>query len=209
LAAILDHFRPKIPVILQDTAGEPVRLSAIKSALDYEIVHPRLSEVEGRPGWLATAPGRQVAIFKLEQIPSSNALLQAVPMDELASAAVIPADQYPAPDNAHAAVFYLKPGRYEVRIEDDEGRRTLGTLTVGGGLCDADFSFVGKSGWKHNNLKVHEKCDVLPSGTARVFTRLQRRDRFGLARHWLAARMGIRTQKSAGADYSHEPSSAA
>jgi hypothetical protein len=51
-------------------------------------------------------------------------------MDELASAGVIPADQYPAPDNARAALFYLKPGRYEVRLEGEEGRRTLGTLTV-------------------------------------------------------------------------------
>lgn len=130
LAAILDQFRPKTPIILRDPAGEPVRLSAIKSALDFEVLHPRLSEVDGRPGWLATAPGRLATSFKLDGIPATNALLQAVPLEEAASAAVIPADQYPAPVNAHAAVFYLKPGRYEVRLEDEEGRRTLGALTV-------------------------------------------------------------------------------
>ncbi len=130
LAAILDRFRPKGPIVLRDSAGEPVRLSILKSALDYEVIHPRLSEVEGRPGWLAAAPGRQAAHFKLAEIPSPNALLQAVPLAEAVSPAVIPSDQYPAPRNALEAVFFLKPGGYEVRLEDEGGRQTLGRLTV-------------------------------------------------------------------------------
>ncbi|MDR3525758.1 MAG: hypothetical protein P4L57_00660 [Rhizomicrobium sp.] len=130
LAAILDQFRPKLPIILRDAAGEAVRLSVAKPALDFEVLHPRLSEVDGRPGWLAAAPGRQAAHYKLDEMPPPNALLQAVPQDETVSAAVVPADQYPAPLNAREAVFYLKPGSYEVRVEDEYDRRTIGKLAV-------------------------------------------------------------------------------
>ncbi len=130
LAAILDHFRPKIPIILRDAAGQPVCLSIAKPALDFEVLHPRLSEVDGRPSWLAAAPGRQAAPFKLEEIPAANALLQAVPQAEAANPAVIPADQYPAPLNAQEAMFYLRPGNYDIRIEDENNRHTIGKLTV-------------------------------------------------------------------------------
>jgi hypothetical protein len=107
-----------------------VSLSITKGALDYEVIHPRISEVNGRPGWLATAPGRRPATFKLAEIPSPNVLLQAVPQEEVASPAIIPADQYSAPANASEAVFYLKQGHYEVRIEDENGRRKIGELSV-------------------------------------------------------------------------------
>lgn len=130
LAAILDQFRPEKPVILRDKSGEAVRLSTAKTALDFEVIHPRLNEVQGRPGWLASAPGRKEARFKLADIPVENALLQAVPAEETANPAAIPSDQYPAPVNAREAVFFLKPGRYEVRVENEEERHVLGTLSV-------------------------------------------------------------------------------
>lgn len=130
LAAILDQFRPEKPIILKNSDGEPVRLSTAKTALDFEVIHPRLNEVQGRPGWLASAPGRKEAHFKLTDIPAEKALLQAVPVEEAANPAAIPSDQYPAPLNAREAVFFLKPGRYELRLENEEERQVLGTLSV-------------------------------------------------------------------------------
>ncbi|GAA0550351.1 hypothetical protein FHS83_001234 [Rhizomicrobium palustre] len=130
LAAILDQFHPTEPVILRDSAGEAVRLSIAKKAIDFEVIHPRLADVSGRPGWLATAPGRKEARYKLTEIPPEGALLQAVPASEAANPAVIPSDQYPASLNAHEAIFFLKPGTYEVRVENEEGRHRLGALTV-------------------------------------------------------------------------------
>jgi len=130
LTTILDQFRPKTPILLRDAAGAPIILSITKNALDYEVIHPRLSEVGDRPGWLATAPGRHAAPFKLTEIPAANTLLQAVPVTEAANAAAIPADQYPAALNAREAMFYLKPGLYEVRIESETERHTIGQIRV-------------------------------------------------------------------------------
>lgn len=130
LAAILDHFRPTAPMLLTSKTGEPLCLSTEKKALDFEVIHPRLNDVSGRPGWLASAPGRKEARFKLVEIAPSGSLLQAIPAGEANTTAAIPSDQYPAPDNAREAVFFLKPGEYAVMLEDDEAKRPLGTLTV-------------------------------------------------------------------------------
>lgn len=130
LAAILDHFRPTAPIILRDAAGEALRLSIDKKALDFEVIHPRLNDVAGRPGWLATAPDRKESHFKLNEIPPDDALLQAIPAAEANNAAAIPADQYPAPANAREAVFFLKPGAYAVFVEEEDGKRPLGPLSV-------------------------------------------------------------------------------
>ena len=32
--------------------------------------------------------------------------------------------------NAREAVFFLKPGAYEIRLESEEGRKTLGSLKL-------------------------------------------------------------------------------
>lgn len=130
LTALLDRFRPAKPVILRDGRGEAVRLSVPKPALDFEVLHPRLNEVSGRPGWLAAAPGRKEVRFKLTEVPPEGALLQAVPVGEKAAPGVIPADQYPAPLNSHEAVFFLKPGAYEIRLEEEEFRIPLGSVKV-------------------------------------------------------------------------------
>lgn len=128
LQAILDHFRPTAPIILRHKNGEALRLTASSKALDFEVIHHRANDVNGRPGWLASAPGRKETHFKLAEVPLEGALLQAVPVLEKQAPGAIPADQYPAPENAREAIFYLKPGDYEVRLETDEARIPLGTI---------------------------------------------------------------------------------
>jgi hypothetical protein len=130
LQALLDHFRPASAIILRHKSGEPLRLTALNKALDFEVIHHRASEVNGRPGWLAAATGRKEVHFKLAEVPLEGALLQAIPALEKQAPGVIPADQYPAPENVREANFYLKPGDYEVRLETDEARIPLGTVKV-------------------------------------------------------------------------------
>lgn len=130
LAALLDQFRPSTPVILRDHAGAPLIFSASRKALDFEVIHPRLNDVSGRPGWLAAAPGRKESRFKLNEIAPAGALLRAVPQAEAVLPGAVPADQYPALAEAREAVFFLKPGTYEIQIEEEDGKRELGPLTV-------------------------------------------------------------------------------
>jgi hypothetical protein len=43
---------------------------------------------------------------------------------------VIPADQYLLPQGAREAVFYLRPGRYRVRLETTAGFTPVGEVTA-------------------------------------------------------------------------------
>lgn len=128
--AIVERFEPSRPlaVFRPDGAALTGRFSG---AVDIAVYHPRPTEIEGRPRWLATAAGRRRSAFGLSETAPVGGLLQAVPRAEIMrSPAVIPADQYLVKTEAKQAVFFLRPGAYEVRIETDAGRRTLGSLTV-------------------------------------------------------------------------------
>ena len=82
------------------------------------------------PGWLAEAPHRRQTWFDLKQPLPAGALIQAVPEADAQAGNVVPSDQYLPSSDARRACFFLKPGRYEVRLETDEGRRPLGRLSV-------------------------------------------------------------------------------
>ena len=124
----LDRFSPTVPVVITGGYGEPAFYS--REQVDFVVVHPRLSKVDGRPGWLAGMPDRRRTLYALQEAVAAYALIQAIPIREAAAPNVIPADQYPVPAGTRDVVFFLKPGKYEVRIETDAGRRVLGNLTV-------------------------------------------------------------------------------
>ncbi|GAA0582101.1 hypothetical protein [Rhizomicrobium electricum] len=127
LKAVLDTFAFTAPAILFDKHDRPFNPS-LANTVDVEVIHPRLAAVDGRPGWLAT--GRKRAPFALSALVGPHDLIQAVPAEEAAAPNVVPADQYPLLPGAREAVFFLHEGRYEVRLETDDGRRVLGELKV-------------------------------------------------------------------------------
>lgn len=96
---------------------------------DLLVFHPNLADVHGRPGWLAADPGRRLAVFDLPRpVAEAPALAQAVPAAD--SDPAIPADQHLLSRGARSAQFYLRPGRYRVRLETLKGIQTLGQITV-------------------------------------------------------------------------------
>lgn len=128
--AVVAYFAPtrSLAVFQPDGAALTGRFPG---AVDIAVYHPRPSEVEGRPRWLATAAGRHRAAFALGAPAPVGSLLQAVPAADVPrTTRVIPADQYLVKTTTSTAVFFLRPGAYEVRIETDAGRRVLGSLTV-------------------------------------------------------------------------------
>jgi hypothetical protein len=130
VAGVLDRFKPQRPIAVFDRQGAPVDASAEPGALDISVFHPRLAPVSGRPGWLAVAPGRRAAAWRMAPPLAGEALLQAVPQAEATAQNVIPADQFMLTPGRQTATFFLRPGRYEVRVETVVGRRRVGSLSV-------------------------------------------------------------------------------
>lgn len=128
VTAVLAHFKPTEPIIVRAPDGASMALGPFTGAVDLTVFHPRLEDVEGRPGWLATAPDRARQVFALPAAGPGDRLLQAVPLAEASAPNVIPSDQYMAKPGAREAVFFLRPGRYEIRLETDAGRQVLRTL---------------------------------------------------------------------------------
>lgn len=128
--AIIERFEPSRPLAVFRPDGGALT-GRFPGAVDIAVYHPRPSEVDGRPRWLATAAGRRRSTFVLSEAAPVGGLLQAVPKVEArGSAAVVPADQYLVKTEAKQAVFFLRPGAYDVRVETDAGRKALGSLTV-------------------------------------------------------------------------------
>jgi hypothetical protein len=127
LQTILDTAAPTAPVILFDQHDRPFNPS-MAGMVDVEVIHPRLPPIDGRPGWLAV--GRKRAAFVLSVLVGPHDLIQAVPADEASAPNVVPSDQYPLLPGAREAVFFLSAGRYEIRLETDDGRSVLGELKV-------------------------------------------------------------------------------
>ena len=131
VAAALARLHPAGPVALVRGDGAPF-YTRDPRAYDVFIVHPHLPPVDGRPGWLASAPARRPASAPLPAGLPAGALVQAVPRDEAVRAVnVIPSDQYPLPGaGVRRTSFFLRPGGYLVRVETLEGRREVGRLDV-------------------------------------------------------------------------------
>lgn len=131
VTAVLAHFNPVAPIIVRRPDGASLALGSYDGTVDLTVFHPRSAEVEGRPGWLTIAPDRRRTAFMLAEPAPAGALLQAVPDAEARAAPnVVPADQYPLKSATSKAIFFLRPGAYEVRLETDAGRRVLGALRV-------------------------------------------------------------------------------
>lgn len=129
VTAVLGHFKPTEPILVRAPDGGSLAFVTFRGAVDLTVFHPRLQDdPDGRPAWLA-GDGRRRAAFALPRQVPAGALLQAVPRAEALTAPnVVPADQYMARPGAREAVFFLRPGRYEIRMETDAERRILGTL---------------------------------------------------------------------------------
>lgn len=124
--AILNRFRPTVPIIVEDGTGV---LGARSHTADLAVFHPNLPDVSGRPGWLAADPKRRLARATIPaDLQKGLVLVQALHASDPEVA--VPADQYLAPYGAREAVFFLRPGRYRVRLETETGFRQLGRLTV-------------------------------------------------------------------------------
>jgi hypothetical protein len=121
--AVLAKFQPKDSIAVFDAEGRA--LYARRSGCDLTVFHPPLPDVDGRPGWLAEAPGRRrVAVRLPKPAPGGYVLAQAIPADDPDPA--IPADQYLLAQGAREATFHLRPGRYQVRLETPEGFTAMG-----------------------------------------------------------------------------------
>jgi hypothetical protein len=120
--ALLARFRPIRPVVIlkagtrRASAASVEALTAEKT--DLLLMHPSLPDIDGRPAWLAQDPARR----RLEVAVPAGAgprLLQAVHASDPDPA--IPADQMLIDDPGGAAVLFLRPGLYRIRLETPEG----------------------------------------------------------------------------------------
>lgn len=133
LAQALARWRPVRSLALIRAPGHAFAPPGwVDGAYDVFILHPRLAPVDGRPGWLAAAPGRKPVQVSLPGGLPARALVQAVPTAEAAQVVnVIPSDQYLLPvADVRAAHFLLRPGRYQVRVETSAGRTLLPTAVT-------------------------------------------------------------------------------
>ena len=124
---ILAKFAPRSPIIVRGSDRQV--LGTAPGVADFIVVHPALADVNGRPGWLAHAPGRHARTMRLRApSPAGLALAQAVPAAE--SDPAIPADQYLLRPGARDLTFHLRPGRYRVRLETLDGFTVVGEVTA-------------------------------------------------------------------------------
>lgn len=127
--AVLQRFGPDRPIVVRGPDGRPPE--GVGAGVDLAVFHPRLAEVDGRPGWLAAAPGRRRAVFRLPTPTWEETLLSATPAAEASRARnVIPADQYRVEAGVREAVFFLRPGDYVVASEVLAGKERLGMIRV-------------------------------------------------------------------------------
>lgn len=123
---VLARFSPTRPIVVQDGATV---VGAAPFSADLAVFHPVLPDVDGRSGWLAADPARRRAEAAMPSGRGDGPILaQALHADEPDPA--VPADHYLLPADATRAVFFLRPGRYRLRLETTEGFRPVGPLLV-------------------------------------------------------------------------------
>lgn len=129
LTAVLSRFAPSRPIVVKSPDGAPYELGAYNGAVDMSVFHPRLTKVDGRPGWLASGPRRRLET-ELPPGRKDQVLVQALPWAEAAAPNVVPADQVLAAPETHSAALFVRPGRYVLRMETVAGVTVLGTVNV-------------------------------------------------------------------------------
>lgn len=131
ITAVLAHFKPTEPIIVRDPEGAPLVMASYRGVVDLAVFHPRLpDDADGRPGWLARDPDLCRASARFVEAVPKGALVQAVLHDEAKAPNVVPSDQYLISAETRDAVFYLRRGIYQIRVETDGGRRITSMMNV-------------------------------------------------------------------------------
>lgn len=124
--AVLARFSPTEPIIVR--TGENV-VGAESEGADYAVFHPSLPDVEERPGWLAAdASRKRLRVITPARKAGQVVIVQAVHFAEPEVA--VPADQHVLARDQTAAILFLRPGTYRLRIETEEGFIPLRTVTI-------------------------------------------------------------------------------
>jgi hypothetical protein len=125
---VIEHFSPTKPIVVRQ--GDSRVLWGIRQDYaDLTVFHPRLDRIGGRPGWLAQAAERKRVQFILPRgAVKQTALIQCLHTEEGKDS--IPADQYLIGADLGHATFFLRAGRYDVRLETEGGHVSLGSLTA-------------------------------------------------------------------------------
>lgn len=125
--AVLERFSPRASIVVRDREG--TFLGAEAASADLAVFHPSLPDVEGRPGWLAADKRRRRVRIRLPDPPSTGLRLgQAIHASDVDPA--IPADQHLLAERATELVFFLRPGRYRIRVESLGGVAHIRTISV-------------------------------------------------------------------------------
>jgi hypothetical protein len=123
---VLRRFSPASPIIVEQARGV---LGAAAMGADFAVFHPARPDVRRRPGWLAADPVRREVRIRLpRRLGDEPALAQAVHAHEPDPA--VPADQYMLKHGARSATFFLRRGRYRVRLETLSGFEPLDEIEV-------------------------------------------------------------------------------
>lgn len=124
---VLDAYDGVSPICVKDGSGRAFTSDAYEGRVDFSVFHPRVADIEGRPGWLAADPLRSPATVSFD--PSENVgLLQAFSVNE--GWGSVPVDQMIVTGGQKSAVLFLPVGEYVVRIEEPERVKTLGRLDI-------------------------------------------------------------------------------
>lgn len=121
---VLERFAPTKPIVVRQGGA----YLGDGRGTDISVLHPALSDVQGRPGWLAADPMRRFVSVDLANAAEGDVLAQAIHAHDPDPA--VPADQFLLAPGARQADFLLRPGRYRVRLETIEGFRPLREIDV-------------------------------------------------------------------------------
>lgn len=107
-----DH---KAPQVLIDSAGNVFRGMAEPWQTDVVVLHPRVDDVDGRPGWITTGKKRyEIPASKRASLPLLVLAYREGEPPELA----VPADVLELNTPGTPAVLYLSAGKYSVLLLD-------------------------------------------------------------------------------------------
>ncbi len=105
------------PSILIDSLGEVVKIS---HQVDFEVIHPKTSYIDGRPNWLFESEKYKAVKIKLEDFDIDFPIIvSAYPFDEINS---VPVDRIELKHKYDRKPLVLKVGKYKISIYD--GART-------------------------------------------------------------------------------------
>ena len=127
-AAILARFKLSEPVAVHSRSGD--LLGRGPWLPDLAIFHPQLPDGFGRPGWLARDPARREVRVRLPigLMHGGPIIAQAHHADEPRLS--VPADQFVVDAATRTACFYLRPGRYRIRLERPDGFTPIRQIAV-------------------------------------------------------------------------------